>query len=71
MCGWVVGKVARKVANFAIYIQPNMRVAELEELKEAWAMEIGSIRKALNDPIILVTGDFNHRDVGEAINEVG
>ena len=66
----VVGKVVRKVAIFAVYIPPNMKAAELEGLREALAMEIGAIMKAYKNPITLAEGDFNHRDIGGAINEV-
>ena len=67
----VVGKIARKIVIFAVYIQPSMRAAELENLRESLAMEISAVTKAFKEPVILVTGDFNHRDIGEAINEVG
>ena len=67
----VVGKVARGVAVFAIYVQPSLRAADLESLKESVCVEIGALRKTHKNPIILVTGDFNHRDFNSALNEVG
>ena len=67
----VIGKVARKVAIFSIYIPPAMRAADLEDLKEALPMEIGAIMKTHKDPIIMIAGDFNHRDIQWAPNEVG
>ena len=67
----VIGKVSRKVTIFSIYIPPAMRAAELENLKEALATEVGGIMKAYRDPIIMLAGDFNHRDIQGALNEVG
>ena len=67
----VVGKIARKIVIFAVYVPPSMRAAELESLRESLATEISAAAKAFKDPVILVAGDFNHRDIGEAINEVG
>ena len=67
----VIGKIARKVAMFSIYIPPAMRAADLEDLKEALATEIGTIMKTHKDPIVMIAGDFNHRDIQGALNEVG
>lgn len=39
--------------------------------KELLAIEIGTTMKFYKNPIITVTGDLNHRDIGGAINKVG
>lgn len=67
----MIGKISRKVVIFVVYVQPTLRAAELEELKEALSVEVGAARRSYKDPLILVSGDFNHRDVGAALNEVG
>lgn len=66
----VVGKVSRKVVVFVIYIPPAIKAAELEVLREAVSTEISAARKSFKNPLILVTGDFNHRDLGDALSEV-
>lgn len=67
----VIGKVARKAVIFVVYIPPTMKAGELEELKEALAVKVGAAMKSFKDPLVLITGDFNHRDIGGALNEVG
>ena len=67
----VIGKVKIKVVVFVVYVQPTLKAAELEELREALSVEVGATRSTYSDPFVLVTGDFNHRDVGNALNEVG
>ena len=66
----VVGKVSRKVVVFVVYIPPTMKATELEELREAIAIEVGAAKKSYKNPLVMITGDFNHRDVGAALNEV-
>ena len=51
-------------------VPPAMKAADLESIKEELAVEVGSARQAFRDPIIVVNGDFNHRDVGGALNDV-
>ena len=67
----VVGKVARKVAIFAIYVPPSITVLAWESLREAIAIEVGAVMKTYKDTIILITGYFNHRDIAGTINKVG
>ena len=67
----VAGKISRKVVIFVVYVQPTLKAAELEEMREALAVEVDAVTKAFKDPLVLVTGDFNHREFGAALNEVG
>ena len=55
---------------FVVYITPSIRAADLETLKEELTVEVGAARQAFKDPIIVVNGDFNHRDVGGTLNNV-
>ena len=66
----VVGRVAgvkRKIVVFTIYVPPATRATEFEVLCNALTHEIAAARAALNDPIIIVGGDFNRKDVGPAL----
>ena len=65
-----VGKVERRVVVFIVYVPPGMKAADLEKLRELLALEVAAAKQTYHDPIIIVNGDFNHRDVGEALGEV-
>ena len=65
-----VAKVERMVVIFAIYLPPSMKTRELETLKEGLAVEIGLVRQMMKDPIIIVNGDFNQRDISAALQDV-
>lgn len=67
----VVGKVARRTAIFFVYVTPSTTVPMWDALKEPIAVEFGAVMKAYKNPIMMVTGDFNQRDIGGALNEVG
>ena len=69
MC--IAGKVARRVVIFAVYVPPVTSVPVWESTREAIAVEVGVALKAYKNPIVMVTGDFNHRDMMGALNEVG
>ena len=66
-----VGKIPRMVAAFAVYVPPKMKVAELDRLTDALSTEIASVRTSYADPVIIVGGDFNHRDMSGALNLAG
>ena len=66
-----VGKVDRRVVVFVAYVPPGMRSGDLERLRELLALEVAAAKESYKDPIIVVNGDFNHRDVGHALGEVG
>ena len=63
-----VGKIQRKIAVFVIYVPPDTRAAKFWELCDTLVAEIAAIKAALGDPIIYVTGDFNHKDVGPCLD---
>ena len=67
----VTGRIAgvpRKVAVFVCYVPPDMRAAKFGELCDTLAAEVAAVKMALGDPVIFVTGDFNHRDVGPTLS---
>ena len=65
-----IGKIARRVAIFCIYVPPSIRAVKLEELREVLATEVAAVKSTYKDPLIYVGGDFNHRDFGPALAEV-
>ena len=65
-----IGKIPRRVAAFVIYVPPNIKSKQLEELREALATEVAVVRAAYHNPLIVVGGDFNRRDFGPALAEV-
>ena len=65
-----VGKIERRVVVFAVYVPPGIKVGDLEKLRELLALEVAAAKQSYRNPIIIVNGDFNHRDVGDALCEV-
>ena len=61
-----IGKIARPVAVICVYIQPKMKADELEKLRKMIADEILQLKSSLPDPIIIVGGDINRRDMWPA-----
>ena len=41
-----------------------MKAAKVEALRESISVETGTLQKAYKDPIILVSGNLNHKDFG-------
>ena len=66
-----VAKVERVVVVFVVYLPPSMKSGELEALREGLAVEVGLVRQTIKDPIVIVNGDFNQRDISEALKDVG
>ena len=65
-----VGKIERRVVVFTVYVPPGIKASALDTLREQLAAEIAAVKVTYKDPIIVVNGDFNHRDIGGAISEV-
>ena len=63
-----IRKVPRRVAIFVTYVPPGMRAMQFGELCDTLVAEIASVKVAMGNPIIYVTGDFNHREAGRALN---
>ena len=62
-----IGKIPRKVAILAVYVPPDTRAQQFKDLCDTLVQEIAELKTSLGDPIIYVTGDFNHRDVGPSL----
>ena len=58
-----IGKVERPIAIFCIYVEPTMRVADLERLNSLLSEQILALKTNTKDPLIFVGGDTNHRDL--------
>ena len=63
-----VGEIKRRVVIFAMYLPPTMSTQELDALTESLATEIAATKVALGDPIIIVCGDMNGRQIQEAFD---
>ena len=61
-----IGTIARQVAIFCVYIEPRMKIAELAELGDLISREILQL-KAKGDPLILLGGDLNRRDLSNSL----
>ena len=62
-----VGKIKRKVVVFVVYVSPSMKRADVDRLLEVLSLEIGSAKASYGDPIFIVGGDLNHRDLAGAL----
>lgn len=62
-----VGKIERKIVVFIVYIPPNTRAAELEALGEAISAEVTAIKSSTKNPVLILAGDFNHRDISDTV----
>ena len=62
-----IGKIGRRFVVFAVYVPPDIKAARFEALGEALAAEITVVKAAIKDPVVIVGGDFNHRDIVGAI----
>lgn len=63
-----VGKMARLVALFCVYIQPRMLVEELANLNDLINDEI-LLLKSSGNPLIVVAGDLNRRSLSDALGD--
>ena len=65
-----VGKIERQFAVYSIYVPPSTRAGDFAQLCEELAASIGEIQCSLKDPVIIVGGDFNNRDLSAAFESV-
>ena len=61
-----VSRVRRTIAIFCLYIEPKMKAADLRRLRELIADVILQIKAKHPNPLVLVGGDMNRRDIGPA-----
>ena len=65
-----VGKIDRKFVIFVVYVPPSIKAPRFNELKESLAAEITAAKADVKDPVFIIAGDFNHRDISDAVNLV-
>ena len=65
-----IGKVDRSVIVFAVYIPPGIAAAAFEHLKEGLAAEVLAAKGSYKNPIVIVNGDMNHKDLLGGLQEV-
>ena len=65
-----VGKIGPKIVEFTIYIPPSMGAADFHNMSEMLAPKIAAVKLEHKDPGVIVCGDFNHRNMVAAIQEV-
>ena len=63
-----VGKIDRKIVVFVTYIPPGMRANQIQQLRKTLAAEVSEAKAMIKDPVFIIAGDFNHRDIA---GEVG
>ena len=61
--------LSRKIALVGCYVPPNYNVARAKACLEYIEETVIEMKRRLKDPIIIVTGDFNHWDVEAALQE--
>ena len=61
-----IRKIGRVFAVFCIYIEPRTKTAELEKIKHLLTDEVLAVKAAFKDPLIIVGGDMNRRDLASA-----
>ena len=69
-----LGKIAgmrRMLAIFTVYVPPKTSAGDRAKIGEGLAAEIAEICTKFARPVVIIGGDFNHADVGAALNEVG
>ena len=57
-----VGRLQQTVAVFCVYVEPRMKAAELDKLRDLLAGEILALKTASSNPLIFLGGDMNRRD---------
>lgn len=66
-----IGGLNRSIAVFGVYIQPKMKVGELQELREIISDQILEIKANSQGegPVMFIGGDMNRRDLGPAFSD--
>ena len=62
-----IAGVDRKIAIFTVYIPPALPAAKFNELTNIIASEIAAVKISLKDPMIILCGDMNGRDMADAL----
>ena len=65
-----VGKIDRKFVIFVVYVPPLIKTTRFNALKESLAAEITAAKADVKDPVFVIAGDFNHKDISDAVDLV-
>ena len=63
-----VGEIKRKVAVIVLYIPPDTSASRMEIIREMVGTEIAAVKTGFANPIILVCGDINGRNLEAAFD---
>ena len=63
-----VGKMARQVALFCVYLQPRIKAAELQQIIDIINSEI-ILLKSRSSPLIFLGGDLNRKSLDGAVED--
>ena len=59
----------REIVVFTAYLPPKMTTERLVEFCDFLADTIEGIKEEMNDPVIIITGDFNRKNITRAIQD--
>ena len=66
-----VGEIKRKVVAIVLYIPPDTAASRMELIRELVGTEIAAVKTAFVDPIILICGDINGKNIEPAFDVDG
>ena len=61
--------LSRQILVMSVYLPPKLSIAKSKEALEFVNEAVGRAKEDLNDPIIIIGGDFNNFCIGEAIDD--
>ena len=64
-----ISKIPRRVVAFMIYIPPSTRAGDLTKIRDALSEEIAAAKVSYKNPMILIGGDFNPRDISSYLGD--
>ena len=64
-----VKKINRKIVTFVVYVPPDSRAADLDDISELLTVEIAAIKASIKNPAIILCGDFNHRNITASLGD--
>ena len=62
------GKIKRKLVVFVAYLPPQINARTLEQFNELLGSKIAAAKICYGDPIIVLAGDLNNKDVSGALD---
>ena len=68
-CAGRVAGIGRKFVIFTCYLPPKMSASSLNDARDFLENSMEEMTRKHGDPIIIVTGDFNKKDIGPALTD--